>query len=313
MQNLFQRSSLTLANAKTYIAEQGGKQQTTEMLNRAGRSLVSALQDWNKHNWSWLLKTTDIAIANGSANLPYDFKDMYSIRWTGETNTWIPARTRRHYNRIVYHHTTTALEPISYNLFSMGGYGRLDLQGSTASGTATVDYYRKLTLPCAITATGLSCASGSAHLWTSAASAFGDIYVGNPIALSAGWATGTSLTITAIKNEVNPTGGNVLGASIYLDASATASGTAISATAGGADYFVDMPQDFEWDILAQGVLHFLIGVGGPRDKVMEWKERAAMGLEKALMADKTEEDLDYGFQPDPDQPRKMWNPIMVYE
>lgn len=327
MQTLFQQSSLTFGNAKQYIAEQAGKQQTTEMLNRAGRSLQAAIQDWNKFNWKWLLSTAAITASASGAPfaLPYDLKDVYDVYTTAASPQWIPAISRRHATRSNVRGLSTA--PYAYDLFSKNGAGQLRLQG--ASGTSlNLEYYRRMSVPCSVSGVGTQ--TEIAKGWLAAVEGtWAGAQLGSPITFSSGFAktiADIGVVVTAVKQEdgiVTDSTGTVslvLGAlstarnsSIQFSnatALASASATSITATIGGDNVFLDIPETYEWGILARAVVHFLAGVGGPADKMQEWKEQAGMKLEEALRDDREAEDHDICFTPTPSywsyNPNRIW-------
>lgn len=326
MSNLFQQSSLTFGSAKQFIAEQAGKQQTTEMLNRAGRSLQSAIQDWNKFNWKWLLSTVTITASASGAPfaLPYNLKDVYDVYSTGATPQWIPAISRRHATRSNIRGLATA--PYAYDLFLKGNSGSLVLQGASAT-SLELEYYRRMTVPCSVTASGLAYYT-SGNWLAGTGSTWNGVTVGSPVFFSTAFAAASSLQlapyVTAVRQEVGVVvdealGTTVLGApftnvlnsSIHFTGdSATGFGTAASATVGGDSVFLDIPETYEWGILARAVVHFLAGVGGPADKMQEWKEQAAVKLEEALRDDREAEDHDMCFTPQPTywsyNPNRIW-------
>jgi len=327
MPNLFQQSSLTFGSAKQFIAEQAGKQQTTEMLNRAGRSLQSAIQDWNKFNWKWLLTTATITASASGAPfaLPYDLKDIYDVYSTGTNPQWIPAISRRHATRSNVRGLATA--PYAYDIFSKGGSGRLALQGSSAT-SLSLEYYRRMAVPCLVTGVGTQ--TELARGWLAATEGtWGGTQLGSPVILSTGFAKTTAdqpILVTAVKQEHGVVTDSNSAVSLVLGALATArnsslqfsnatavasaSATSITATIGGDSVFLDIPETYEWGILARGVVHFLAGVGGPADKMQEWKEQSAVKLEEALRDDREAEDHDVCFAPVPTywsyNPNRIW-------
>lgn len=329
MQNLFQQSSLTFGKAKQYVAEQAGKQQTTEMLDRAGRSIQSAIQDWNKFNWKWTLTSATItADASGNYQLPYDIKDVYAVTTTGDYPQWVPSVTRRQLTRANARNLQVA--PYSYDLFSKNNSGVLRVVGGTATDL-TLEYYRRMTVPCTVTASGLYTQQGRGWL-AGTEGVWAGANIGNPVAYATTFnlATATSgpVVVTAIKQEVgvvsDPEGevSLVLGplatarnSSLHLsnvtalNNIATASAT-VTATVGGDNVFLDIPESYEWGILARAVVHFMAGVGGPADKMAEWKQQAATALEEALRDDREQEDTDISFMPAP--PIYPYNPNRIY-
>ena len=98
-----------------------------------------------------------VGTATGSASftrdmydLPSNFKAMYSVR-TLNNNTTLRQANRRFYDRSVSNEQTTTT-PAGYDLFMVGGLGKLRLLPPPASSdTLQVRYYRRMYIP---TATG---------------------------------------------------------------------------------------------------------------------------------------------------------------
>lgn len=317
MQNLFQQSSLTFGNAKQYVAEQAGKQQTTEMLDRAGRSIQSAIQDWNKFNWKWTLTSATItADASGNYQLPYDIKDVYAVTTTGDYPQWVPSVTRRQLTRANARNLQVA--PYSYDLFSKNNSGLLRVVGGEATDL-TLEYYRRMTVPCTVTASGLAALNQATQVHCSANSgeALAGVYLGNRAFLSTaflGTATDDIVgVVTAVRQEVNDTlyASAQFGTTLkFTGVTATGVNTAVSGTFGGDNMLLDIPESYEWGILSRAVVHFMAGVGGPADKMAEWKQQAATALEEALRDDREQEDTDISFMPAP--PVYPYNPNRIY-
>ena len=315
---LFQQSSLTFGSAKQFIAEQASKQQTTEMLDRAGRSLQAAIKVWNKYNWSWLTTSTTLTFGTaGTAALPYDFREVYSLTWLGQNRRWIPGRNRRSYDRLYQTEVTQNEAPTRYDLYLRGGSGAISVLGAlSASGSANLNYYRKMTEPCAVTFAGARVsATGISHLLSTAVATFANVKVGNICIPSTGWATASSnVIVTGVSQASDPGGTLGLIGLVYLNAAATATSTAVSGAIGADTHFLDIPSDYEWDIVAMAAAHFIAGVGGPDSKLQEFKELAVSGLQRAMSDDSSEEDIDISFMPPlPDPEQFPYNPNRTYE
>lgn len=315
---LFQQSSLTFGSAKQFIAEQASKQQTTEMLDRAGRSLQAAIKVWNKYNWTWLLSTASLTFTSaGTASLPYDFREAYSLTWVGSNRRWIPARNRRSYDRLYGSDAVRAGAPTRYDTYLRGGFGTLSVLGASASsGTANLNYYRKMAEPCAITfASARVSATGLSHLLSTAVATFANAKVGNIFIPSTGWATASSnVIVTAVSQAPDPGGTLGLVGLVYLDTAASATSSAVTGAIGSDSHFLDIPGDYEWDIVNMAAAHFIAGVGGPDSKLQEFKELAANGLQRAMSDDASEEDMDISFMPPlADTEQYPWNPNRTYE
>lgn len=314
MQNLFQQSSLTFGNAKQYVAEQAGKQQTTEMLNRAGRSIQSAIQDWNKFNWKWTLTSATIsADASGNFQLPYDIKDVYAVTTTGDYPQWVPSVSRRQLTRANARNLQVA--PCSYDLYNKNNSGTLRIVGGTATAL-TLEYYRRMTVPCAVTASALAALNNTHEVHSSAGygSALAGVNIGSPVIFTSGYAADNEVMfVTAVRQETadalyaEPQYGITLGLS---GSACVGFSTAIAATIGGDNILLDVPETYEWGILSRAVVHFMAGVGGPADKMAEWKQQSATALEEALRDDRDAEDTDICFMPMP--PVYPYNPNRIY-
>lgn len=313
---MFQQSTLTFGSAKTHIAEQAGKQQTTEMLARAGRSLQFAIKQWNTVNWSWLLSTAQLTLGTaGTAALPYDFRDVYSLTWLGQTQRWIPARTRRAYDRLYQSQASTAYAQTRYDTFLRGALGILSVSGTSVSGTASLSYYRKMTEPCAVTASScIITATGQPYVLSTSLGAFSGARPGNRVTFSTGFTTASLILATAISQGWDPASANGYADILYVNASSTAATASTTVTIGGDSYYLDIPQDYEGGILGLAAWHFMAGVGGPADKIAEFKELASSVLQEALNDDGSNEDLDICFEPPlPNDTRAAWNPNRTWE
>ncbi len=216
--SLFNQSTITTASAISEIAESGGGQADTDMLTRAGRSLVAAYQHFNNYaNWEFTLVeaptilvtapfgiTGVTASANGSSaaapvghgvlvddfvqgqmfaaagrvtataaggfgfaetfnasliptatavytvtanrdfyTIPADWKQPYDVRMLGAQTTLRPIG-RRHYDRSVTSEFTAA-SPLYYDIFGIGGKGKLRLLRPPAfTDRLQLRYYRHL-------------------------------------------------------------------------------------------------------------------------------------------------------------------------
>lgn len=146
------RTNLTFGAAKTQIAQQASKQNTTEFLDRAGTALQKAVQYWNRYNWRWLMKQADdytVSAGSSTIDLPYDFKDVYDIRVESNGRQHALVNTnRRLYDRLVNNQTVQG-EPMGYDLFSADNQNVITITPplNTAS-TLRMRYYRRMWVPC---------------------------------------------------------------------------------------------------------------------------------------------------------------------
>ena len=288
--SLWLQTSLSFGQAKQYVAEQANKQGSTEMLDRAGRSIQAAIQHWNSlDNWRWLLtEGTDTALQENTSAylLPYNFKDAYLVTHTKDGSTYVlEQKDRRNYRQLADSSETTATSGFVYDLFNQGATGAiafLPTPGASA-GTFAIDYYRNMTVPCK-TAVTAAIDNGSSVI--TLASTVG-VEVGNKLYSASGFVS-------------PPTIQYIDGNTVTLDQNATATSAALAATAGADTDKLDIPSKYQWNILAWAVHHFMVGVGAPIERMNYWQSYAARGEQDA----KTEnnalpEDLDISIEPDP--------------
>src|SRR5690348_11580989 len=174
--SLFQQVNTTLAAAKARVAEQAGKGQTTEFLDRAGRSIQTAIKRWNGYNWQWLVVqlTPDISVlANTDLYaLPPDFKDVYTLRFTGGFARPMIAKERRYYDRVVWNQVSTF--PLFYNLLFKGTGSSLQIMPvPNTTDTGRLLYYRKMAVPCKLTDALTTAATTSPTITTTTVGGFG--------------------------------------------------------------------------------------------------------------------------------------------
>lgn len=285
--SLFQQSSLTLANAEQFVAEQCNKQGTAEMLARARRSIQAAIRHWNKDRWNWLLtQASDISVVSGTSAyaLPYDYRDMYTVRLSGSPAVPLRYADQRMYDRIVFNQTQQ-YTPCAYTLFKHGGTGMIELlPNPNAANTLILKYYRRLVVPMTTTSVvTVGTTSGSANI-TAPSGGFAGITLGSPIT---GSGTGIPAS-TKIKSITSS-------AAAVMTANATVT-ESVTATIGGANELLDIPEDYEWDIMAWACHHFAIGVGGSPDRVSYFLGLSGEGLARAKKADRLLDDQDLSFQ-----------------
>lgn len=146
------RTNLTFGSAKTQIAQQASKQNTSEFLERAGVALQKAVQYWNRYNWRWLMKQApDISMSLGANTfaLPYDFKDVYDLRVESNGRQHALVNTnRRLYDRLISNQTVQG-EPMGYDLFAADGQNIITITPPVnAATTLRMRYYRRMWVPC---------------------------------------------------------------------------------------------------------------------------------------------------------------------
>lgn len=295
MPSLFQRSSLTFGEAKIWVAEQHSKQASTEMLNRAGRAIQRAVKDWNRYKWEWLITSgTDVSVTAGLNNtkypVPYNYRAMYSLVITqGGVSRALVQDTKRVYDRVMPKPMTSMTS--AYNLVRLGDLGKFELQDPpNADGTVRMLYYRRMNIPCSVTGatvTAYSVASGAdaARLYLSSTAG---IQIGAPISvvISSTEKLAEGTVVTAVEADY-----------VEISSDPLAAPTPAGAvTVGGDNEFLDIHVDFEWDLLARAVEHFLVSCGAAEAKLAYWIQAAVNGIEKAQAAQNDKDDRDLSFE-----------------
>lgn len=313
--SIFQNSTTTFSQAKVQVAEATGKQQSLEFLQRAGRSIQYAFRAWNAYNWRWLVKdASDIVTVSGTSTyvLPYDFSDVYTLRVTSGTQRPIVLGSRSDYDHDVWEQTNDL--PCRYNLTYRGTGGVIELMPTPKSAeTIKLKYHRKLIVPCAVSYTGLVAASAinadgswtlSGAVGTNAGATVGSYFVGaapgsvtlyGTVTALASTASGDTVTVSSVSGSGNPASGSFNG------------------TLGGDNFPLDIPAQYETGILAMATQHFISGIGGSDQKIMQWASIARETLTSAIEENEMVEDDEPGFKP----PSSAWpyppNPNTIYE
>jgi hypothetical protein len=292
--SLFQPSTLTFGNAKTQVAQQASKQNTAEFLARAGQSVQKAIQNWNKYNWRWMMvQAADVTASAGvtSLALPYDFKDVYTLSVVSPGRqrvlTGVP---RRIYDRVVYDQTLPN-DVMGYDLFTQGALGRISIHPvPDTAETIRLKYYRRMWVPCSVTAT--VAATGGADTALASASAvggFAGITNGSPIyGLGAGWVMSSTPATAIITSPFTLT---VSGANMTASAN-----TSATAGFGGDALALDIPEDFENGIMSWATHHFLSGLGAPEGRLSYYISLSESEFQEARAANERYEDQDISFE-----------------
>ena len=306
---IFQQSTLTFNSAKSQIAEQVGKSASTEMLARAGRALQHTFRKLNRQNWKrYLAGPTTLTISSGRAALPYNFRDAYTVRLAGSLARPLVLDPRRNYDSSVWSPTTGT--PASYNLFRRGGTGYMEFFPTPGSDiTATVTYYRRLTVPCSVVTAGTlsmaADASGSAAVLTTTDSdGFAGATLGSAVRTAAGAAIwdDADLYVKGFSEPGAPDDSfstNAFASGLLLSAY-NSDGLNGNATLliGGDDVLLDIPEDWEDAVLADATFNFLIGAGGvTNDKIAQWARQAAETWATLKHSDTEEDDRELVIQP----------------
>jgi hypothetical protein len=302
--SLFQQTSLTFGAAKTLVAQQNARQTTTEFLTRAGQSIQQAVKYWNRFNWKWRLKQAPvytIAANDTSITLPYDFKDVYTVRWTGVGPHYLRSVNAREYDRQWYDQSIPGFT-MAYELFKEGELGKLGLvPASSRAGTIVLKYYSRMTVPCTFSVGPYSVDIGTSSI-------LGDLTgatLGARLYTSTAglWADGAY--ISSITPALGDTTARMR---LNFSASATATGAAITYVFGGDDELLDIPEDYENGILSWAQAHFLSATGAPRERIQYFMGLALDELNEARRVNEPGEDQDMAFQSIDEMPLHLINP-----
>ena len=298
---LFQPTSLSFGDAKTFVAEQFSKQSATGMLNRAGRAIQRAFGDWNKHNWEWNVVTAaDITVTAGTSEytLPFDFRDLYAcVLTTGGASRVLASDSFRNYIRHVP--TRQAGFSTGYNLLRRGSTGKIQLVTTpqTDGLLEQFHYYRRMIIPCSVSATGSWSASGTTI--TLVTGSLSGAHLGN-ILKSAG----------VTDNYV--VGLDIGGSTLDVLNPLSASGASAAFTVGGDDCLLDVPEDYVWNLLPRACEHFLVSVNAPEKLISYWAAAARAGLSEAKGSLNNQADRIVAFVPE-DWDTTNFNPNLVIE
>lgn len=296
----FQQTSMTFGQAKTQIAESISRQNTSEFLLRAGKSLQSAFRKWNKYNWRWLLKqATDYTVAAGDSYIaaPFDLKDVYTLRQESAGReralTGVP---RRLVDRVIRDQASRA-EILGYDLATLG---RITFPApADSAGTLRLRFYRRMTLPCSVTGAAADSTSASPIFIVTSAGSAGGATLGSPVApttitLNTTFGEGYNHAIL-IGITDNASGANRDKTQLTLNCTASNSASGTLAF-GGDNILLDIPEDYVNGVLAEATHDFLNGTGAPESRLNYWVRRAEKELQDALEANSDGEDEDTAFE-----------------
>jgi hypothetical protein len=146
------RTNLTFGAAKTQIAQQASKQNTTEFLARAGTALQKAVQYWNRYNWRYLLKQApdfSVTAGDGTLDIPWDLKDIYSLRIESNGRKHALVNTnRRLYDRVINDPAVRG-EPYGYDMAADGSGNVITITPPPdTESILRLKYYRRMWVPC---------------------------------------------------------------------------------------------------------------------------------------------------------------------
>jgi len=242
-----------------------------------------------------MTSTTALVATAGSSDysLPYDFKDVYGFRITtsGRERT-LKGSPRSVYDRVVQTQSGSTGETIGYDLFRSGAYGQITLQPSPdVTENTKLLYYRRMWVPCTISASIAAVGSLDTSIGTSALGGFAGITNGSPVvATNQGWTQASNIAYaTTLVN--GPTSLTLSGA-VFTSA---ANGTA-TFNFGGDNWFLDVPEDYENAILSRATHQFLSDLGAPEGRLSYWIQMANSEFDEAQAANQRYEDQDISFE-----------------
>ena len=301
---VFQQSTLSFLEAKTQIAEQASKQNTSEFLRRAGKSLQHAFKHWNRRNWKWLMvQAPDVTASVGatSIGLPYNFKDLYTVRVESPGRQHaLKGAPRRLIDRMISDQTLVD-EVRGYDLFNQWANPAAPvLTISPPADSETIvrlKYYRRMTVPCSVTGfAGNFSVTGRTSVIpqqpTFAGATVGSPFYATTTAQSAIWPASNFLS-AVVPDIVTP--GQVNWSYIWSQPTILTANN-VSAQIGGDNVYLDLPEDFENGLLSWAVHHFLSGLGAPEGRLRYFISLANGEEDRALEANETFEDEDHAFQ-----------------
>lgn len=258
--------------------------------------MQAAIKYWNRYNWRWRLKqasTYTVAAADTTITLPYDFKDAYTVRWTGTDPHYLQAMERRQYDRLSYDQTISGT-PRGYELFEEGEQGKMGLvPAPSSSGTLILKYYSRMNIPCTLTSIAVTATTTVLN-----GTALAGATIGSPVFPPASWfpyaLTGFNPIIKAITPNNTQT---TPGITVTLTEAFTDTPSNQTISIGGDGIPLDIPEDYENGILAWATAHFLSSFGGPQSRLDYFMGLANAELDRALAANEPTEDEDLAFQP----------------
>ena len=296
------------------------------MLDRAGRALQAAFRKWNQRNWKWTTKDYTFTVNANQAqyDVPYDFKDVYTLRLEGAFHRPLVQRPRRDYDRRTWRQVPSY--PTSYNTLWIMPQGKLELMPTPVNAdVGHLRYYARMPVPCAVSVTATTWAVGAQ---LEDGSATWVITVGS----TEGIEIGSTITLTSVHDLGQQVGGNhsFTGTVISLDNDQVRvayyafevadnalpndfTPSAGSGTIGGAAVPLWIPDVYLDGILDLARYRFLVSVGGNEQRKMECLQLAKEGLAEAWAAENEPEDADFSFEPPFAQPAIYLNPNLIID
>lgn len=308
----YQQSSLSFGDAKALVAESGNKDGSA-MLLRAGRAIQAAMRHWDtKANWPWLVQLADdpagehfgfdpdVVSGTSTYALPYNFKDVYTLRFDNRT---LESAERRKYDRLFWEQSGGHV--VAYNLLYAGDVGKVELMHTpNSSGELELKYYRHIRIPCSTTAllnTGSISSGGNTVLTYGSLS--GAQIQNNLLVYTSAGALNTSaftsstpfvVSISDVADIATPSVLNSAVVSLPADASVSTGYVQI----GSDNTALDIPYKYEDYVLAWARHKFLADLGAPESRINYHLRYAEAGLEAAVAEMNTmPEDMDLAIEP----------------
>ena len=245
-----------------------------------------------------------VASGESGLTLPYDFKDVYDLRIESSGRSrFLVGQNRRLYDRRRLDQSAN-YDPTAYDLFTKGDQGELTLTPTPSADTILrLRYYRRMWVPCPSTSITLdtgtidwlydgSTVAGSNTIISTQPNTFAGITLGSPVDVSA-VSHAVALSTPVLATRIYQSGSfyrmDLTTAGVTTDGEGTL-------TAGGDNYLLDIPEDYEDGILARATAHFLAGLGTPSDRLSYFMQKAEDEFNEARRANEEFEDNDISFE-----------------
>lgn len=288
--------------------------------------MQAAFRKWNQRNWKWTTKDYTFAVHANQAqyDVPYDFKDVYSLRLEGAFHRPLVQRPRRDFDRRTWRQVPSY--PTAYNTLWVMPQGKLELMPVPVnSDTGHMRYYSRMPVPCTVTVSvttwtlGAALEDTSATWWLTVGSTEG-IEIGSTITLTSvhdlGHEAGTNHTFTGTVIALDNDQVRVAYYAFEVAESALPGDFAPSlgsGTVGGDAVPLWIPDVYLDAVLDLARYRFLVSVGGNEQRKMECLQLAKEGLAEAWGAENEPEDAEIGFEPPFGQPAIYLNPNLIIE
>lgn len=231
-------------------------------------------------------------------NLPFDFKDVYTLRVSSSGRQHVlKGVPRRLYDRYSTDQTQTS-EIVGYDLFSQYGNatGVLGIEPPPSAGTTlSLKYYRRMTIPCYVTAaSGPSVTFNDTAIYTTAAGYLAGATIGSPIYAAISTLLSVGTVIKGFSDKGQDDGAPKY--QVHISQVMASSGVLGAVTAGGDNILLDIPEDCEHGIISWATHHFLSSLGAPSGRLEYFVGLADKELARAEKANEEYEDQDQSFE-----------------